>query len=110
MVHILVLTTFKGPKPIDLECRHLDGNSANNNLNNLEWGTRAQNIADKIKHGTLPFGEKVGGVKLTNAEVIAIREMRKTGVSFQKIADRYNVCRTSVANICKNKTWRHLIK
>ena len=46
-VHRLVLKAFVGPCPKGMECRHLDGNQTNNNLNNLRWGTRQENMDDK---------------------------------------------------------------
>jgi len=50
-VHRLVLTAFVGPCPKGTECRHLDGDKLNNNLDNLYWGTSKENGADMIKHG-----------------------------------------------------------
>ena len=38
-VHQLVLEAFVGPKPSGKVTRHLDGNSKNNCLNNLMWGS-----------------------------------------------------------------------
>ncbi len=51
-VHRLILETFVGPCPEGMECRHLDGNPANNCLNNIAWGTREQNIEDNRKNGS----------------------------------------------------------
>lgn len=52
-VHLLVLNTFKGPKPSpELCCRHLDGNKLNNRISNLRWGIRKENYQDMILHGT----------------------------------------------------------
>lgn len=51
VVHKLVLEAFVGPKPEGMECRHLDGNPANNHLTNLVWGTSAENKKDIVRHG-----------------------------------------------------------
>lgn len=51
-VHQLVLEAFAGPCPRGLECRHLDGDAANNALSNLQWGTASENQRDRIAHGT----------------------------------------------------------
>lgn len=51
-VHRLVLEAFVGPCPEGMECRHLDGNPANNKLDNLKWGTRKENQDDSKRHGT----------------------------------------------------------
>lgn len=48
----LVATTFHGPCPEGMECRHLDGNKLNNTPENLAWGTRSENTYDRIAHGT----------------------------------------------------------
>ena len=36
-VHLLVIETFAGARPIGHECRHLDGNVRNNAIANLAW-------------------------------------------------------------------------
>jgi len=52
MVHELVLIAFVGPRPPGQETRHLDGDPANNRLDNLCWGTRSENNRDAVRHGT----------------------------------------------------------
>lgn len=49
-VHKLVLLAFVGPAPDGLECRHLNGNEHDNRLANLRWGTRQENVADRMLH------------------------------------------------------------
>lgn len=49
-VHICILTTFRGPPGPGMVCRHLDGNSVNDCVLNLEWGTKRQNSADRQIH------------------------------------------------------------
>lgn len=50
-VHEIVLTTFVGPRPPRLMCRHLNGNPEDNRLVNLCWGTAKENAQDMILHG-----------------------------------------------------------
>lgn len=50
-VHRLVLEAFIGTRPKEMVCRHLDGNSLNNDLSNLKWGTKKENAQDCVKHG-----------------------------------------------------------
>lgn len=52
LVHQLVLEAFIGPRPEGFVTRHLDGNPANNALDNLRWGTYSENVHDSIEHGT----------------------------------------------------------
>lgn len=51
LVHHLVLEAFVGPKPVGKECRHLNGNPVDNRLENLVWGTSAENKFDTVSHG-----------------------------------------------------------
>jgi hypothetical protein len=56
-IHRAVLLTFVGPAPKDKrEGCHNDGNTANNRLSNLRWGSRQENEDDKREHGTLIRG------------------------------------------------------
>ena len=112
-IHRLVLETFVGPCPAGMECRHLDDNPTNNNLDNLKWGTRKENIADSIKHGTHKIpdnrGERQGLSKLTEKDVRMIIYMYKTGEFTQGgIAKLYNITPSNIHYIITKKTWRHL--
>jgi hypothetical protein len=51
-IHRLVLSAFVGPLPEGLVSRHLNGNAADNRLDNLAYGTQKENVQDAIRHGT----------------------------------------------------------
>lgn len=58
-VHQLVLRVFGEPRPSPHhEVRHLDGDPRNNHIDNLAWGTRADNAADRERHGRTSRGLK----------------------------------------------------
>ena len=57
-VHVLVAEAFIGPRPPGQVIRHLDGDSLNNSLTNLAYGTPSENIKDQVRHGTHPFAKK----------------------------------------------------
>lgn len=50
-VHRLVLLSFLGPAPAGMEAIHRNGDPQDNHLDNLEWGTRARNVRDQVRHG-----------------------------------------------------------
>jgi hypothetical protein len=50
-VHELVLAAFRGPKPPGTECRHLNDAKTDNRLENLEYGTRSENMYDAVRNG-----------------------------------------------------------
>lgn len=51
-LHVLVAEVFIGPRPEGNDVRHLDGNHRNNTAENLAYGTRSENVFDRIRHGT----------------------------------------------------------
>lgn len=50
-LHLLVLEAFVGPRSAGLEARHLDDDGDNNRLDNLCWGTRRENMLDRVRNG-----------------------------------------------------------
>lgn len=106
-VHRAVLSAFSGNSEIGLECRHLDDNPQNNNLSNLAWGSRAQNVEDKKRNGRLPVGEKSGTHKLTEKQVKEIRN--KYGrISLRKLAKIYGVSHTAIRRAALGIKWSYL--
>lgn len=51
-IHQLVIEAFLGPCPDGLEILHRNGDPTDNRLENLRYGTHAENMADMTKHGT----------------------------------------------------------
>ena len=89
-IHRLVLEAFAGPRQAGMECRHLDGNPLNNRLENLCWGTKLENEADKVRHGT------ARRLPLTAEEV---RDIRVSPKRQQELASRYGVTQSLVSRI-----------
>lgn len=111
-VHRLVLEVFVGPCPPGMECRHLDGNPANNNLDNLKWGTHIENSQDSIRHGThscLRRGTTNNRAKLTEDKVRVIRYLRDVAkFSLKDIAWQFDVTLDAIWKICKRINWSHI--
>jgi hypothetical protein len=107
-VHDLVLTAFIGPRPRGYEaCHDPDPTPANCAITNLRWGTRRENRADAIRHGTHPRGEAAGTAKLTDAAVqdILVRLPNESGAA---LAREYHIGETTIYNIKYNRTWQHI--
>lgn len=108
-VHQVIALTFIGPPPPGHEVRHKDGVPTNCRASNLEYGTRAQNIADSIRHGTKPRGEMLSAAKLTDSAVVSAREEYAAGAANQReLAERYGCCRETMGQVLRGERWQHV--
>jgi hypothetical protein len=107
-VHQLVADAFLGPCPPGHEVRHLDGDRSHNVKGNLAHGTRAQNVADAIEHGTFTRGEKNGVAKLLNSQVSAIKKRLLNGASTGLLAKEFGVSPQAISSIRSGRNWAHI--
>jgi hypothetical protein len=99
-VHILVLEAFVGVRPQGMEACHNDGNPGNPAIGNLRWDTPSANNRDKIEHGTLLFGSKIGNAKLSEDQVCEIIEIySRGGVSMKALGQMYDVQAPAICRI-----------
>jgi len=56
----------------------------------------------------IPRGERSGHAKLTEHDVLRIREMAQSGMSLGAIAKHFPVSKTSIHAIVTRRTWRHI--
>lgn len=101
-IHHLVLNAFVGPCPDNMEGCHKDDDKKNNKLSNLYWGTHLENCKDRDRNGKQVKGEKSGTSKLTEKQVLEIREDPR---SLSKIAKDYNVGFQHVSRIKHRENW-----
>ena len=99
-VHRLVLEAFMGPCPEGYETLHLDDDPRNNRLDNLRWGTRAEN------HSTINRrGQANSQARLTEDDVRAIRASTE---SHSALARRLGVGKSTIGHIRTHNRWKHL--
>lgn len=103
-----VLLAFVGPGPEGFHAAHLDGNRVNNRLPNLAWVDQSENESHKNAHGTSQSGEAHWCAKLTDAQVLEIRQEHANGVQQKVLADRFGVRQQTVSRVCRRTNWRHL--
>jgi predicted XRE-type DNA-binding protein len=78
------------------------------NPNHLRYGTSKENSADTIHHGNSMRGERAHQSKLTEADVLQIRDLAASGMSQTKIAKQFGICQQSVSDIHRRKNWHWL--
>jgi len=107
-VHQLVAHAFLGKQPDGTWVLHGINGKEDNRVENLYYGTPAQNVKDKWRDGTIIVGEKHHKAKLKEADVIEIRELHEQGLTCKAIAARYGVYHTAIAKIINRQNWRWL--
>lgn len=104
-VHREVARSFLKDFKDDLLVRHWDGNPLNCKLLNLSMGTHVQNEDDKRRHGTLMEGEKHHQSKLSNDDVLFIRN---SGLGSFFLGRKFKVTPGTIWSIRSKNTWRHI--
>ena len=108
-VHRLVLLTFKGIPPRGMICCHGPRGRGDNSLSNLAYGTPSKNGGiDRVRDGTINWGERNGQAKLNALQVRIIRRLREDGMYQKYVAEIFNVSETTIWKITRRVKWRHL--
>lgn len=91
-VHQLVMLAFVGPPPKNTEVRHLDGDPKNNKLENLQYGSRRENILDVYRIGKR-------WRKLDVKDVRNIKKRLANGEKGASLANEYHVSQSLISGI-----------
>lgn len=96
-IHRLVATAFIPNPENKPEVNHIDGNRLNNNVDNLEWATRIENMKHAVDTGLInnQFGEKASHSKYVTevytldgvliAETYGHVELRDLGFDYRNV-------------------------
>lgn len=113
-VHRLVAMTFIPPFTGE-QVNHIDLNKRNNNVENLEWVSRRQNVAHAIKHGRYVCqhidGQTLAAInpnrarKLTPTDVAEIRRLCASGVRQADVGEMFGICQATVSQIHRRVSW-----
>jgi hypothetical protein len=104
-VHQLVLEAFVGPRPFpEAQTLHINGDSGDNRLENLKWGTAKENGRDKSNHGSNK-GHRNGFSKLTPFQAFMAFELK---LPYREIAEILGVKTACVKSLKRGVTWSWL--
>lgn len=111
-LHRLVAELFIPNLENKPQVNHIDGNKENNCVDNLEWCTNQENSIHAVQHNLRKslYGENHGRAKLTEKDVIEIREYYSNNkeVKITDLANNYNVIRAVIYDVIKNNTWKYI--
>lgn len=107
-VHRLVLAAFAGPPPKgSCDINHINGDKADNRLENLEYCDRHHNIHHAIRTGLMDNAcENNGMAKLTSEQVDEARAMYRRGATQPEIAKRLGVTPSAIGSFCALGRWK----
>lgn len=107
--HRLVYEQIHGPIPPGMIVRHTCDVRNCINPNHLVLGTPADNVRDMHNRGRANpprfLGSSNPASKLTEEQILAIKELLKAGQPHATIAKQYNVSRTTIHNIKVGNCW-----
>lgn len=108
-VHHVVLEAFVGPRPVGMECRHLNDIHDDNRIENIVWGTHKENGEDMARNGKVSRGEKSNLARLVKADVLLIRKRYAAGgISQQQLGELFGISQTQVGRIARRVNWTHV--
>ncbi len=106
--HVLAYELTYGPVPDGLFVCHTCDHKTCIKPAHLFPGTHQQNMDDMANKGRGPIGERHGGAKLTEAQVVAMRERAVKGEGVIELAAEYGVKWFTANSIVRHKTWKHV--
>lgn len=99
MVHFLVMQSFVGPCPPNMEVCHIDGDPSNNSVENLRYDTRQENQRDKFRMNRGPTQ------KLTEEDVAEIRLRMQCGETNNELSKSFGVGPRQIGCIRRGVSW-----
>jgi len=111
-IHRVVMAAFIGEVPYKHEVNHINSIRDDNRLANLEYVTRSGNnlhayrTNNRKAHPT--YGQKHHCWKITDEQVVEIREAHSRGQSYASLARKYGCEWTSIRSIVQRKTHKYV--
>ena len=105
--YALILATGVNPAGMDSAHGPCHNRRCVNPLH-LRWATRAENLADRVRDGTVNHGERQGSAKLRSADVRVIRRRVADGETQTGVAAEFGICQPHVSRIVRRLDWAHL--
>lgn len=103
LIHRLVAVHFIDFIEEKNEVNHKNGIKTDNRVENLEWVNSSENQIHAVKNGLQASGSDHKNSKLNQNQVI---EIRNSNESYSFLSKKYNVSKSCICSIKKNKTYK----
>ena len=104
-VHSLVASAFIGKrKPKDV-IEHINHDKSNNSLANIRYCSQTENCQRGARDNKTCKGEKHGNRKLTNKQIL---EIRNSELTQKQLKEKYKVSKSSISSILRGEVWTHV--
>ena len=104
-IHRLVALCFIPNPEGKKQVNHIDGVKFNNHVSNLEWCTNDENRAHAVANDLCSSGEDDPHAKLTNEQVLYIRE-NPLGLTTNELAKMFSVSQPTIVRVQTSKAYR----
>ena len=113
LVHRVVAEAFLPNPDGKSDVNHINGCKTDASVCNLEWVSASENMfhahSNRLRPKINTQGENNGFAKLTEAQVIEIKQLLADGKSTQKtIGSQFNISRSTVKGIKSGRRWSYL--
>lgn len=78
------------------------------NPNHMWLGTNEENTEDRNQKDRQAKGSSQGSAKLTEEQILEIRQAYSLGETQQSIANRYKIDQRHVSRIVRKESWKHI--
>ena len=106
-VHTIVADAFIGPREVGFCVCHENGDGHDNRVENLRIDSYAQNMKDKLKHGTNMEGEKHHKHILSEDDARYVLKMRNRKTC-SELGKQFGVSPSTISKIHTGKNWKCL--
>lgn len=107
-VHHIIAGIFIGERPPKMETNHKNGDKTDNSVENLEYVTSSQNKEHARDTLGLNRGSNALHSKISERQAREIRRLAAQRVGYPSIARRFGVTRSTVCDIHRRRTWKHV--
>lgn len=105
-IHRLVAKAFIINTELKPQVNHINGNRADNRVENLEWVTGSENVQHSIKNFGKYFGEAHSKALIKESQVIEMRKLHAEKMPVRDIATKFNINWNTLRTILYGYKWK----